>query len=164
VDKVTNNEGFKQALSSLPLTQQRQIGAKFIVNVLDLTDGMCARHIQDIAERSDLTVDELENAYRSVHSVYVVTHPRSDLSELDYGKQAAHFVAEACMACLAPTYEEYRTHHLAEKVAGYCQMARICSSIRHDQETPSFKEAEEALKKELNAQHRILNEYLESLS
>jgi hypothetical protein len=162
VDKVTNNEGFKQALLSLPLTQQRQIGAKFIVNVLDLTDGMCARHIQDIADRSDLTVEELENAYRSVHSVYVVTHPRSDLSELDYGKQAAHFVAEACMACLAPTYEEYRTHHLAEKVAGYCQMARICSSIRHDAEHPSFKEAEAALQRELDTQYRIVNEYLAS--
>ena len=162
MDKITSNKAFKQALSSLPLVQQRQIGAKFIVNVLDLTDGGCTKHIQEIADRSDVTVEELENAYRSVHSVYVTTHPRSDLSELDYGKQAAHFVAEACMACLAPTYEEYRTHHLAEKVAGYCRMARICSSIPHEQEQPSFSKAEEALKKELDAQFRIVNEYLES--
>lgn len=162
MDKINTSEAFKQALSSLPLIQQRQIGAKFIVNVLDLTDGTCARHIRDIAEKSDVTVEELENSYRSVHSVYVATHPRSDMSELDYRKQAAHFVAEACMACLAPTYEEYRTHHLAEKVAGYCQMARICSSIRHDEEHPSFAGAEEALKKEVAAQYRIVNQYLES--
>ena len=159
---ITNNQSFKQALSSLSLAQQRQVGAKFIVNVLDITDGTCAIHIKDIADRSDISVEEMENAYRWVRSVYVTTHPRSDLSELDYRKQAAHFVAEACMACLAPTYEEYRSHHLAEKVAGYCQMARICSSIRHDEELPSFADAEEALKKELAAQYRILNEYFES--
>ena len=158
--KITSNDAFKQALSSLPLAQQRQIGAKFIINVLDLTDGVCTKHIRDIADRSDLTVEELENSYRAVHSVYVTTHPRSDLSELDYTKQAAHFVAEACMACLAPTYEEYRTHHLAEKVAGYCQMARICSNIPHEADQPSFSAAEQALKEV--AQYRILNEYLES--
>ncbi len=160
--KISSNDAFKKALSSLPLDQQRQVGAKFIVDVLDLTDGSCAKHIQDIADRSDVTAEELENAYRSVHSVYVATHPRSDLAELDYGKQAAHFVAEACMACLAPTYEEYRTHHLAEKVAGYCRMARICSSIRHDEQYPSFTDAEEALKIELDAQYQIVNEYLGS--
>ena len=162
MDRITSNDTFNKALSSLPLPQQRQVGAKFILNVSDLTDGNCIKHVQEIADRSDITVEELENAYRSIHSVYVATHPRSDLSELDYRKQAAHFVAEGCMTCLAPTYEEYRTHHLAEKVAGYCRMARICSSIPHNEEFPSFKAAEEALKKELEAQFQILNEYLES--
>lgn len=162
MDKITSNEAFKKALSSLSLAQQRQVGAKFISNVLDLTEGSCTKNAQMVAERNDLTAEELENAYHAVHSVYVATQPRSDISGLDYKKQAAHFVAEACMICLAPTYEEYRAHHLAEKVAGYCRMARMCSSIQHEEEYPIFSDAEESSKKEIDTQYRILTEFLEN--
>ncbi len=162
MDKITSNEVFRKALSSLSLARQRQVGARFIANVLDLTDGSCTKHAQSIAEKSDVTAEELENAYHAVHSVYVATHPRSGFSEVDYGKQAAHFVAEACMVCLAPTHGEYRTLHLAEKVAGYCHMARICSSIKHEKEYPKFLDAEESLKKEIDAQYQILSEFLEN--
>ena len=160
MDKITSNEDFNKALSALPLSQQRRVGAKFIANVLDLTDGSCTKHAQSIAEKSDITAEELQDAYHAVHSIYVATHPRSDLSVLDFRKQAAHFVAEACMVCLAPTYEQYRTHHLAEKVAGYCRMARICSSIQHKDEHPKFTDAEQSLEKETDAQFQILNKFL----
>ena len=160
MDKITSNEAFKKALSSLSLAQQRQVGARFIANVLDLTEGSCTKHAQMVAEKSDITAEELENAYHAVHSVYVATNPRSGFSELDFSKQSAHFVAEACMVCLAPTFEEYRTHHLAEKVAGYCRMARICSSIQHEEEYPKFLDAEESLKKEIDAQYKIVTEFL----
>ena len=162
MNKISSKDDFKKALYSLSLAQQRQVGARFIANVLDLTDGSCTKHAQGIAEKSDITAEELENAYRAVHSVYVATHPLSGLSELNYKKQAAHFVAEACMACLAPTYEKSHTHHLAEKVAGYCCMARICSSIQHEDEYPKFLNAEESLKKEMDAQYQILSEFLEN--
>jgi len=58
--------------------------ARFIANVLDLTDGSCTQHAQKIAEKSDVTAEELENAYHAVHSIYVATHPRSGFSELDF--------------------------------------------------------------------------------
>jgi len=161
--RISSGAKFKQSLASLSLARQRQVGARFIANVLDLTDGHCTEHARKVAERSNVSTEELENAYRAVHSIYVATNPRSGLSELDYKKQAAHFVAEACMVCLAPTYEEHRTHHLAEKVAGYCRMARICSSIPHQEEYPKFLDAEESLKKEIDAQYRILSEFLENL-
>lgn len=162
MNKVTSGDAFKISLSSLSLARQRQIGARFIANVLDLTDGMCTGQAQKIAEKSDVSTEELEQAYRAVRAVYVATHPQSDLSALDYRQQAAHFVAEACMVCVAPTYEQHRTHHLAEKVAGYCRMARICSSIQHEEEYPKFVDAEASLKKEIDAQYRILNEFLEN--
>jgi len=162
VDKITSKEVFRKALSSLSLARQRQVGARFIANVLDLTDGRCTEHAQKVAEKSDVTPEELENAYHAVHSIYVATHPRSGFSVLDFRQQAAHFVAEACMVCLAPTYEEYGTHHLAEKVAGYCRMARICSSIQHEEEYPRFMNAEESLKKEMDAQYQILSAFLET--
>ena len=83
MDKITNIESFKKALSSLTLAQQRQVGARFVANVLDLTDGRCTQQAQSIAEKSDITPEELEMAYRAVHAVYVTTHPRSHFSELD---------------------------------------------------------------------------------
>jgi hypothetical protein len=47
-------------------------------------------------------------------------------------------------------------------MAGYCRMARICSSIQHEDEYPKFLDAEEALKNEIDAQFRILSEFLEN--
>ena len=162
MDKISSNVAFKKALSSLSLARQRQVGARFISNVLDLTAGSCTEHAQKVAEKSDITPEELENAYHAVHSVYVATQPSSGFAELDFMQQAAHFVAEACMVCLAPTYEEYRIHHLAEKVAGYCRMARICSNIQHEEEYPKFLDAEDSLKKEMDTQYQILSEFLEN--
>lgn len=129
--------------------------------MLDLTDGKCTKQAQQLAEKSDITPQELEMAYHAVHSVYVATHPRSDLSELDYAKQAAHLVAEACMSCVSPTYGEHQAHHLAENAAGYCRMARICSSLNRDPENPSFSDAEDAMNREIEAQFGILDKFLE---
>ncbi len=160
MDKITDNDTFKKVLSSLPLSQQRQVGARFVANVLDLTDGRCTKNAQSLAEKSDITPEELEMAYQAVHSVYVTTHPRS-FSELDYAKQAAHLVAEACMTCVSPVYSEQKTYHIAENAANYCRMARICSSLHQDKENPNFSAAEAVMNKEIEAQFDILNRFLE---
>jgi tyrosyl-tRNA synthetase len=162
VETISSSEAFHKALSSLSLAQQRQVGARCIAHVLDLTDGRCTRHAQQVAETSDISPEELESAYRAVHSVYVSTHPRSDLSPMDFKQQVAHFVSEACMICLVPTYEGRTAHHLAEKLANYCRMARICSSTEHGGENPKFGAAEVAIKKEMDAQYKIFNEFLKS--
>jgi len=164
VDKITDLKTFKKALSTLTLAQQRQVGARFVENVLDLTDGRCTKHAQSLAAQSDISPEELEMAYNAVHAVYVTTHPRSHFSELVFSQQAAHFVAEACMTCVAPTYSALPTHHLAENAASYCRMARICASIEHDKENPSLANAEKAMNKEMNTQFQILTEYLKESS
>ncbi|MGB5453376.1 MAG: hypothetical protein WBM71_00685 [Sedimenticolaceae bacterium] len=162
MENIISSEAFHKALSSLSLAKQRQVGAKFIAHVLDLTDGRCKEYAQKVAEKSDITPEAMESAYRAVHAVYVATHPHSDLSPMDFHKQAAHFVAEACVVCLAPTYEGGAAHHLAEKVANYCRMARICSSVEHGGEYPKFADAEESIKDEMDAQYGILSEFLKS--
>jgi len=161
VDKITDYETFKEVLSSLPLNQQRQVGARFVANVLDLTDERCMENIQNMSQNNNITPEELEMAYHAVHSIYVSTHPRSGFFELDYSKHAAHLVAEACMTCVAPTFGDYKVHHLAENVAGYCQMARICSSLHQAKGKPDFMKAEEAMNKEIEDQIEILNKYIE---
>jgi hypothetical protein len=151
---------FKQTLVSLPLSKQRLVGAKFIANVLDLTDDPRLRNALKVASNPDVSPEELQLAYFSTHSVYVENHPRSDLAELDWKKQAAHFIAEALMVCLAPTYSEAQKHHLAEKVATYCQMARICSSVNHQGDYPSFAATDGAVKNEIQLQFRILTDFV----
>lgn len=159
--EITSSESFRQSLSELPIAQQRMVGARFIANVLDLTTDARLENAQETAGRREVDAHELESAYHAAHSAYVENHPRSDLAELDWSKQAAHFVAEACMVCLAPTYSEAQKHHLAEKVAKYCLMARICSSVEHEGDYPNFDASDEAVKKETHAQRDILSSFLE---
>ena len=161
MSKISTSEDFRKALSSLSLAQQRQVGARFVANVLDLTDDPHVKRGQEIAGKSGVTGEELIDAYHKVHTVYVATHMRSGFIELDYAKQAAHFVAEACMVCLAPTYHEAHTYHVADRVAMYCQMARTCSAIQHEGEYPRFTGVEEAVKKLVDSQYQILSEYLD---
>ena len=162
MSKITTNESFMNALASLSLQQQRLVGASFIKNVLDLTEDKHIIHAQSIAATSDAKAEDLLDAYHSVHTSYVKTNPRSGLNALDWAKQAEHFVAEACMTCLAPAYQEASTHHLAQRVSMYCLMARTCASINHEGNYPTFETSEEVVKREVNEQYRIVNEFLEN--
>ena len=110
-----------------------------------------------------MSAEDLERAYHSVHSVYVHTYPRSDLSPLDYKQQSEHFVAQACLHCLAPTYYDAKRHHLAERVATYCIMARTCASIDHEGNYPRFTQTEDLVKQEIETQYQILDKFLDSL-
>ncbi|RKZ67047.1 MAG: hypothetical protein DRQ44_06055 [Gammaproteobacteria bacterium] len=161
MSKITTSKSFIDALASLSLQQQRLIGASFIKNVLDLTEDKHIIHGQSIAATSDAKAEDLLDAYHSVHTSYVKTNPRSGLNALDWEKQAEHFVAEACITCLAPAYPEAPTHHLAQRVSMYCLMARTCASINHDGNYPTFETSEEVMKKEVDEQYRIINEFME---
>jgi len=164
MSKITTNEAFRESLNSLTLAQQRAVGTKFIANVLDLAHDSCIKQAQAILTNiDDMSAEDLENAYHSAHSVYVHKSPRSEISLLDYKKQSEHFVAEACMHCLAPTYYEAKKHHLAERVAKYCIMARTCASIDHEGNYPKFTDTEDLVTKEIDAQYEILSEYLGSI-
>jgi len=162
MSKVTGTKSFQEALSRLSVSQQRQLGARFIANVLDLTENPSLKRAQETAANPQVTAEQLVDSYHTVHAIYTRTHPRSDLSELDYTKQAAHFVAEACLMCLSPTYPETTIHHIAEKTAMYCRMARTCASIKHDEDAPQLGESEKAIQQEIDAQHRMANEFLDS--
>ncbi len=162
--KITTNEAFREALSALTLAQQRAVGARFIENVLDLAHESCIKQAQSIIDKIDqISPEDLAKSYHAAHSVYVHTYPHSDLSPLDHKQQAEHFVAEACVHCLSPTYYDAIKHHLAERVSTYCLMARTCASIDHQGNYPKFKDTEDLVKKEIDAQYEILSKYLDSI-
>jgi hypothetical protein len=164
MNQITDINSFNQALSSLPLDQQRQVGARFVQNVLDLTDQRCIGQVKRIAEQSDISPEELEQAYHAVHAIYVSTNPRSGYFKLDYSVQAAHFVAEACMTIVGPTFVGPRKYHIAENAASYCRMARMCAAMHQAGESPDFAMAEKELNQEMESQFEILNDYLKEKS
>lgn len=160
--QIDNNLAFQQALADLPVKKQRQVGAKFIGNVLNLTAEPRFRDVLALLEKPEQSAEELLDGFHSIHALYVQTHPRSDLSQLDYARQAEHFIAEACLVCLSPVYEEAKVHHLAQKAAMYCCMARTCAGIKHDEEAPQLSQSEAMLSKEIQDQYRLLSDFLKS--
>ncbi|MEJ2622488.1 MAG: hypothetical protein P8163_20230 [Candidatus Thiodiazotropha sp.] len=156
-----DSKEFRDTLSALTVSQQRRVASKFIEKVIDLADERCLDNIVKLFSNQEISAQDLEAAHRRARSIYVETHPHSDLSELNYDHQAKHFVAEACMTCVAPVYEEPQVCHLAQRVAMYCRLARTCSSIGHEDETVDFSQAEKVTKKSIAEQHAILRAFLQ---
>ena len=159
---VKTNKEFVKTLASLSLAEQRYLGAQFIFCVLDIIDEPRLKNIMNSINKKGNSAEELHSAYKMAHSFYVETHPHSGLEELDFKRQAIHMVAEACVNCLAPIYQEVTTLHLAQKVAMYCRMAITCWNIAHDQDSPSFSQAEIEVTKLIQSQYTQLNDYLKS--
>jgi hypothetical protein len=157
-----DNKSFIEALSSLSVSQQRRVAARFIEKILDLADERCLDNIVKLFSRQDISAEDLEAAYRRARSIYVDTHPHSDLSELNFLQQAKHFVAEACMTCVAPVYEGAEACHLAQKVAMYCRMARAYANMDHGDEHPDFSKAEELTNKSIQEQYAVLQAFLDA--
>ncbi len=162
MNKIQNFAAFQEAMSALSVAQQRQLGARFIAHVLDLTDDRRLHEIQEILAKPELSAEALLDAYHRVHAIYVQTHPRSDLSEVDYTKQAVHFITEAYLICLSPTYSEVKVHRIAEKAAMYCRMARTCANIQHDVDMPELNDTAKALQQEIEMQYATLSEFLQA--
>jgi hypothetical protein len=153
-------EEFKDALEALSLDQQRIIAARFVGDVLDLTDDESLKHAQQIASRKDATPEELMAAYHSARHVAVKSGIHSEWELVDWHKQAEHFVAKACAESLAPAHHGVKWRHLAWNVAHHCRMARTCASIDHEQERPSLAKAEAALNKQIETQFELLRQFL----
>jgi len=157
---VKDRKSFENALASLSVDQQRHVAARFIEKVLDLGDERCLDNIVGVFKNPDVQASELAMAYRRAQTIYVETHPCSDLEDLDFVRQAKHFVAEACKTCVAPAYENVDKCHLAQKVAMYCRMARTCAAMEHDANEPDFSQAEKAAKKSVEEQYEIVQNYI----
>lgn len=158
---IQSHQAFQQALEALPVNEQRRVGAGFISGVLDLAEEPRFRDVVTLLQRPEVSAEALSDAYHAIHGIYVATHPRSGFLEPSYARQAEHFIAEACLACLAPVDEAAKRPRLAETAAMYCRMARTCAAIPHDQERPQLARAEALLAQEIQRQHQILSDHLE---
>ena len=151
--KIANYLDFRSRLSALPLKAQRRLAAHFIGDVLDLANDPRLRHAVEVAAKGDATAEELAATYHTVHAIYVECNPQSDLLEMDFARQAAHFVTAACLVSLPPAGKRDAPAHLAQKVAMHCRMARICSSMHHD-DVPGFSALGSVVERLVAGQYR----------
>lgn len=144
---INNDSEFKAVLSGLALVRQRQVGARFVKNVLALSKDARVERTIDSVSRTSLGDDELDAIYKSAKSACVDSFTRCG-SECDWSSQAGHFVAEAAMACIKTPGSGGNP---AWDAAMNARMARTCESIAIGRGTDNAEAA---------AQYRILSQFL----
>ena len=157
---ITNIKEFKAALESLSDEEQRVLGARFIAEVLDLAGDAQLKDLQSTATKRHASAEELLNAYHIARSVAIELSLHGDFELIDFKKQAAHFVAKACSACLAPIPSAIKENHRAWNVAHYCREARICAEIGHEKDTEILLAIENDLQKVITKQYALASDFL----
>ena len=159
--KIGTMKEFKQALENLSLNRQRLVAARFVADVLDLTQDERVMRAQKVAADPAATPDAIMSAYHSAWHAAMESSVHGDMELIDWQKQTAYFVAKACAESLAPSHAGVTFRHLASNVANHCRMARLCASIEHEGEQASLSEAEMALNTQIQTQFQIVSAFLE---
>jgi hypothetical protein len=158
--EITNMQQFREALESLPDDEQRLLGARFLAEVMDLTDDERLKNVCAILGKADASADELLTAFHWAQSVAVELSLRSGMDLVDFHRQAASLVAQGCAACASPKREAASPWPRAWNVAHYCRAARICASMAHEQDEGALANAEKELVKAAERQYQLAAERL----
>jgi hypothetical protein len=157
---ISNIKEFKAALDLLSDEQQRVLGARFIAEVLDLTDNKRLKESQAIAQQVQASAEDLLAAYSSAQSIAVDLSFHGVLELINFKKQAEHYVAKACAACLFPMPASVKQRYRAWNVAHYCREARMCANLKHEEDTEILATVEKELQKTIARQYELTSEFL----
>ena len=147
---INNDNEFRSALQGLNYTQQREVAALFVENVLSLsTDERIARVVK-VASDAGATADELSAALKSAQAATFDTHTRCG-SEGDWKEQAGYFVARAAGSAVTPE-DQSKAGGPAWQAAMSCRMARTSMIIDAEDIAPDD---------ESEQQYRILADFLQ---
>ena len=148
---ISNDAQMREAIAGLDIPRQRALAARFIENVLALTDDERVGRAIATAAKPDADEDQLSSALRGVKAAALDAHARCG-SDGEWNDQAGYFVARAAEAAVAP---QVRSHGRgpAWQAALNCRMARTAEATETD---------EDAHGSESQAQYRILNDFLHS--
>lgn len=149
---VSNDQELRQTLEGLGLDQQRQAGALFVMNVMELCSEERLKRAVQVAVTGDATEDELEAAYKVANKVWLDKHARCG-ADCSWEDQASYFVARAAAACLAPQKKSFGSGP-AWQAAMSCRMARTCIVAAEVDSGASSTENDK--------QYAIMNEFLGS--
>ena len=136
---ISNDHELKTHLDTLDNTRQRVVGGLFVQKVLELCDDPRVKRAVDVAVDGDATDAMIDDAFRSAKAVAVKTYTDCG-KDTDWMSQAAHFVAAAAAAALAPEGQRGKDNP-AWKAAMQSRMARNCEMIEH-QDGGAHNEAE----------------------
>lgn len=125
---ITTDKAFKQALSPLSLTQQREVGALFVESVLTLCDDDRVKQALIAAKNPNIQVYELAATYKAAKAASIERFTQCG-KNAEWLEQAAHFVAAASVTCVTPAEQLAETDNLAWNAAMQSRMARTCEAI-----------------------------------
>lgn len=149
--KICNDSEFRQALKKLDKEQLREIGAGFVESVLHLNKDKRIARAVEVARSRDASDDELLAAYKAARVATVDSRTRCG-ADCNWEEQAAHFVARASAAMVAPE-GVCKAADPPWQVVMSCRMAQNCALIAADDDS-SNNESEN--------QYRIMNDYFAS--
>ncbi len=148
---INNDTELRQALKQLDHGQLREVGAGFVARVLDLCSDKRVAHAVEVARNSDAPDDEMLAAYKAARVATVDSRTRCG-ADCNWDEQAAHFVARASAAMVAPE-GVCKAADPPWQVVMSCRMARNCALIAAD---------DDSINDESENQYRIMNDYLAS--
>ena len=147
---ITDDTGFKKALQGLDYTDQRQLAARFVENVMSLATDDRIAHVVAVAGTPDAGDAALTEALHSARAATLACHTRCG-SEGDWKEQAGYFVARAATAAVTP--EGRQAGGPAWQAAMSARMAQTARSIDSD---------EDCAGQERLSQYRMLSDFLNS--
>ena len=146
---ISSDHELRLALDGLTREQQRVLGGQFVNSVSDLCDDTRVKRAVEIAMDPDANPLDKEEAFRSAKAVAVKTYTDCG-KDTDWLAQAAHFVAAATAACLAPESQQ-SSDNPAWKAAMQARMARNCELIER---------GDGGDRNEVEAQYEVANKFL----
>jgi len=146
------SKAFREAIKNLKCSRQRTLAARFVENVLSLSDDERIPRIIALAASENPSREELDAALKSAKAAIIASHTRCG-ADCDWEEQASYFVARAAAAAVSPE-EKCAAGAAAWQAAVNCRMARTFAAIEANTES--------AIKAESEQEFRILNEFLNS--
>lgn len=148
---IENDKDLRAQLNSLDMVQLRQLGAQFVSSVLELNDDPRVIRAVELGKKQDVSDEELEAVYKSARAATVESRTRCG-ADCNWDEQAAHFVARATAAAVAPA-GKCQAPDPPWQVVMSCRMARNCALIAKDDDSTN---------PETEMQYKIINEFLQS--
>lgn len=147
---ISNDTDLRKALKTLSLGQKREIGARFVDNVIFLNNDSRVVRANKMAHDKEASKEELEDVFKAVKRAMIDSRTRCG-ADCDWDDQAVHFVARAATAVVAPEGQCAAADPLWQTVQS-CRMARNCALISKDDDSDN---------PEAGMQYEILEKYLE---
>lgn len=146
---INSDMGFRQLLDALSLEQQREIGSRFVKNVLSLSEDPRLGSVVEAGAHGG----DLESAFKTAKRASLDAHARCG-AEGDWSDQAGYFVARGAQALVEPQVRSAGKNP-AWKAAMQCRMARTCLAADSDEDSHDM---------ETGAQYQLLSDYLEQVN
>ena len=147
--QISNDTEFRQSISQLDFSKQRELAGMFVNNVIGLSTDERVDRVIKVALNNSVSGEELVSSLKTAKAATVDCHTRCG-SEGDWKEQAGYFVARAATAAMMPETQN-RGGGPAWQAAMSCRMARTSELI--DSESGSDND-------EIEQQYQILSDYL----